>query len=660
MAPREPPEVIVIDDDSDDGPIYPDHEELQFSNRDTPEAAHNRCKDGVKAVFPDICLDYLEIITLEQNDNLDAAIDAILNLQENGEKYPVRSRENPLKRKRADRDNDEDNDEDGKGDKKLGKEVAKKIRAKIAGTDYSQNISSPDYRKTARNWIAAEANLIAHFPKIPLNIIDKYLKSNKNSVFETYTAIDEAARNWDPANPPWQEKKKVSKAPNVNIEALSLAEFSPAEQAAIDELRAAREVKLIKDFAKSEEEVNLANAKATGEITECGCCFEEFPLNRMISCDGETVHWFCRICMKSQAEHNIGLAKHELTCMSMDGCSAGFAPSKRSQYLDKKSLIALERIEQEAALRTAGIENLETCPFCPYAAEYPPIAVNKEFHCVNPGCEIVSCRMCRKETHIPKTCAEAAVDSGVDARHILEEAMSEALIRKCNSCKNPFLKTDGCNKIKCTRCGALQCYVCRQTIINYTHFKDRGGDGKCPLYESTEQRHQTEVERAEEEARQRVARDNPDITADALKFKVSDQVQQDEQKRITAEAARNPNVAAYAARFPMHYLPGDLPPALRMPPDAPNPRPRPYRAHLQPPPLPHAPPPPPMMPEQQIDPDNVWARLFPPVPQRHDPPAAAAVAQPNFRRDEATARTILLAERLRGNHMHPAWPRFPE
>ncbi|KAI0834116.1 hypothetical protein F5Y06DRAFT_290054 [Hypoxylon sp. FL0890] len=316
-----------------------------------------------------------------------------------------------------------------------------------------------------------------------------------------------------------------------------MARFSLEEQAAIAEVGAARKLKSIKDAkgaAEAEEENNFIREKSMGQVTECGCCFEEFALNRMVQCNGEKVHWFCRGCMKTQAETNIGLSKHELTCMSMDGCSAGFSPAQRNLFLDKKSRIALERIEQEAVLRMAGIENLETCPFCPYAAEYPPVEVNKEFRCVNPGCEKVSCRLCRKETHIPKTCAESAADHGLDARHILEEAMSAALIRNCNKCKNPFLKMDGCNKVRCTRCGTMHCYVCRKTITDYKHFNDvsRGGkSGRCPLYDSTEERHQQEVQRAEEEARQKVARDNPEVAADALKIKVSDEVQQDDLRR---------------------------------------------------------------------------------------------------------------------------------
>lgn len=138
------------------------------------------------------------------------------------------------------------------------------------------------------------------------------------------------------------------------------------------------------------------------------------------------------------AENEIGLSKYELGCMSMDGCQAGFARDQRDLFLDQNAAIALERIEQEAVLRLAGIENLETCPFCPFAAEYPPVEVDKEFRCQNPECEFVSCRLCRQETHIPKSCAEAKRENGLSARREIEEAMSAALIRTCNKCRCPY------------------------------------------------------------------------------------------------------------------------------------------------------------------------------------------------------------------------------
>lgn len=240
---------------------------------------------------------------------------------------------------------------------------------------------------------------------------------------------------------------------------------------------------------------NLRAAEKEGAIGECGCCFSNCPLNRMVHCNSEKdIHWFCRNCARLTAETEIGNGKFELICMSMDGCSAGFDLEQRKQYLDEKSVVALERNELEASLRLAGIENLANCPFCPWAAEYPSISENKVFVCQNQACARESCRLCNLDAHLPQTCEENAKNNGLNIRRQIEEAMSMALIRKCNKCETPFIKEEGCNKMTCTKCRNVQCYVCSESC-SYQHFDDsrRGGKvGNCPLFDDVGVRHYEE------------------------------------------------------------------------------------------------------------------------------------------------------------------------
>lgn len=85
-------------------------------------------------------------------------------------------------------------------------------------------------------------------------------------------------------------------------------------------------------------------------------------------------------------------------------------------------------------------------------------------------------------------------ENKLGAKHVVEEAMTEAFVRKCNNCNKGFVKEDGCNKMKCT-CGNLQCYVCSSNVADYSHF----GSGKlCPLYGDMQELLKEQVAEAQE------------------------------------------------------------------------------------------------------------------------------------------------------------------
>jgi len=108
----------------------------------------------------------------------------------------------------------------------------------------------------------------------------------------------------------------------------------------------------------------------------------------------------------------------------------------------------------------------------------------------------------------------------------------------------------------CTRngCYNVQCYVCHKTC-EYSHFNDtnRGGKaGNCPLFDSSEQRHENEVTAAEKAARDRVAEENPQVDAALLEIRVSSKVKEDEKRRKMEDVNRNglPGAVPGAAQVP--------------------------------------------------------------------------------------------------------------
>jgi TRIAD3 protein (E3 ubiquitin-protein ligase RNF216) len=320
----------------------------------------------------------------------------------------------------------------------------------------------------------------------PMGLVDIPIFELKCPLFPADKIFGEAELGWRPAAPPYDE----------------------AEGAILDE-------------------ENVRIAEAEGMMIECGCCFIDYPLNRLIHCNSDAkLHWFCCRCARQAAETEIGNSRYELRCISMDGCEFGFSKDQKDQYLDEKTIVGLDRNEKEAVLRMAGLEDLASCPFCPFAAVYPSVEEYRLFHCQAPDCEKTSCRLCKLKSHVPKTCEENATDNILGVRQQIEEAMSAALIRKCNKCKTPFVKEEGCNKMTCTRqgCCNIQCYVCSKSCT-YSHFDDcrRGGKvGNCPLFESVEQRHKMEVRNAEIKATAKVRAEYPEYADEDLKIKFSE------------------------------------------------------------------------------------------------------------------------------------------
>ena len=210
-----------------------------------------------------------------------------------------------------------------------------------------------------------------------------------------------------------------------------------------------------------------------------------------------------------------------------------FTDSNRAIFLTESITKVLDGNEQETNLRLAGIVNLARCHACSFAAECPAIELDFEFRCPNPECREVTCRRCKEKSHTPKTCEEAKENKGLSLHHLVAESMSEGVIRKCNKCASPFIKEEGCNKMTCTRCGNIQCYVCSQNC-QYDHFNDtsRGGkQGNCPLFDNSDERHANDRDKAKKEKIAAIRSEHPEYTEEELDIKMSEEVQKDDEKR---------------------------------------------------------------------------------------------------------------------------------
>jgi hypothetical protein len=202
-----------------------------------------------------------------------------------------------------------------------------------------------------------------------MNFMDAVINQSKRRLFPAYKILDEAQRTWDVADPPYKKIRshrksalglglKYSPQDIANVFKTETTPagvptaWLPALKETLNELNAARKMKQKADAKlqaerqiQMAEEDNIARAIAEKTMFECGCCVSEFPLNRMIHCENdEDIHWFCRACARTMAEHEIGNQKYKLQCMSMDGCEAEFAKDQMRVFLDEKAMIALGRL----------------------------------------------------------------------------------------------------------------------------------------------------------------------------------------------------------------------------------------------------------------------------------------------------------------------------
>ena len=132
--------------------------------------------------------------------------------------------------------------------------------------------------------------------------IDATLNQSGGRLFTTYRKLEEAESTFDPRNPPYNKIIRPRKIPpdHENIPQLIITletEILPSASGRIEvlkELEAARKLRVKAEekrraerLAEDEEAANVLKSQAEGTMSECGCCFGDYPLNRMVSdrCD---------------------------------------------------------------------------------------------------------------------------------------------------------------------------------------------------------------------------------------------------------------------------------------------------------------------------------------------------------------------------------------
>lgn len=285
-------------------------------------------------------------------------------------------------------------------------------------------------------------------------------------------------------NPPQRQMKGRRSVPPLSVTSIPLA---------IDLMDLNAEAQ--KELQARQKEIEFQRAKEKGELLTCECCYLSFLDQDMTQC--QAGHLFCKGCLTTCLETFMASGRTDLKCLSYEAeCEALIPMSELERSVPKRTLERWIATETDAAVVNSDIQGLVKCHHCGIRIEVDGSGVMR---C--PECGSDTCTGCGEAAHTGMSCEEfAAIDKG----RIVEDHMSEAVIRTCPKCHARFMKEEGCNKMECPVCHTWICYLCRKEIpkdVGYAHFwrsNQPCPPNRCPLWVRNETLHRIEAVQARE------------------------------------------------------------------------------------------------------------------------------------------------------------------
>ena len=335
------------------------------------------------------------------------------------------------------------------------------------------------------------------------------------------------------------------------------------------------QIKSEQERRSAEREAKIEAAKLLGNLQECLCCYSADCLpDDMIPC--KAGHLYCRDCISRGTSVAIGDGKTVIECLGH--CQEEIGWQELQKVVAPNVLSKLLQRRQAEEVGAADLDNLVTCPFCPYVTIMDN-ENDKVLICRNPDCGRESCRLCKEPNHVPLRCDEIEKADEETERKRIEEQLSEAMMRECYKCKVKYFKEEGCNKMACPRpgCGAMMCYLCKQPVRDYTHFYGQGGEPTntrtCPLWTDNKKLHEQEVANAAAKAKEELQKKNIQLKHDptaGVALPAGGKVKDKVVKRPNARGGRgqrgagNPGPRPQApVPQPRHHAPVPPPPGAR-------------------------------------------------------------------------------------------------
>lgn len=128
------------------------------------------------------------------------------------------------------------------------------------------------------------ALVMGDFPQMPLSIMQEKIAHSNNDLVQSYVSLADLIDRSDQQNSSWrtqislrQRDKRLS--PDRLAETIRSCK-DPTEKGLLEQLQEARKARV----RRKESRTNVI------ETVECGCCFEDTPIDTMVRCQGEQPH----------------------------------------------------------------------------------------------------------------------------------------------------------------------------------------------------------------------------------------------------------------------------------------------------------------------------------------------------------------------------------
>lgn len=269
------------------------------------------------------------------------------------------------------------------------------------------------------------------------------------------------------------------------------------------ECGAADAVRVMEDIVENDNTVRQALFMQENHC--CGICFTECPGREMIVVPA-CFHTFCSDCLSQCFTVNIREGSIAQIKCPDPSCAAPVLPQCVKALVSEEEFERFETLQVKTSLE--AMPDVYWCPKC----QTPAIKGQGDV-CTCQACFFDFCVLCSAAWHPGVKCMSEeerllalesrskqtqadTVESQRKALDARNQFLSLQAIREggntkpCPVCRTGIEKASGCNKMHCTNCNVKFCWICLETVTDYSHFRVEEGQpatgcqGK--LFEGTE------------------------------------------------------------------------------------------------------------------------------------------------------------------------------